>query len=60
VGKEDAAPFMVHYGVTPQGNFEHGTSILHEAHSLAGTAAELKLGEAETRLRLERVRRKLG
>ena len=34
----DAAWFQYRYGVTPEGNFEHGTSILHEAHSIEETA----------------------
>ncbi len=55
-GKEDATPFMFRYGVSPKGNFEHGTSILHEAHSLAETAARFKLSESELRPKLERAR----
>ena len=58
-GREDAAPFMFRYGVTPQGNFEHGTSILHEAHTLDETAANFKLPAAEARQKIERVRQAL-
>ncbi|MEK7329715.1 MAG: thioredoxin domain-containing protein, partial [Candidatus Eisenbacteria bacterium] len=58
-GREDAAPFMFRYGVTPQGNFEHGTSILHEAHTLDETAANFKLPAAEARQKIERVRGRL-
>jgi uncharacterized protein YyaL (SSP411 family) len=58
-GAEDARPFLHRYGVTSGGNFEHGTSILHEAHTLAETAAAMQLSEAEVRARIERVREKL-
>jgi hypothetical protein len=58
-GQEDAAPFMFRYGVTSPGNFEHGTSILHEAHPMDETAAKFKLPEAEARLEIERVRERL-
>ena len=58
-GQEDAAPFMFRYGVTPRGNFEHGTSILHEAHSMEETAARFKLAEPEAELRIGRARERL-
>ena len=58
-GAEDARPFLHRYGVTNGSNFEHGTSILHEAHTLAETAAATQLSEAEVRARIERVRHKL-
>ena len=58
-GPADASAFMVRYGVTAQGNFEHGTSILHEARTLAETAAALEIGETEARTRIERARRRL-
>jgi uncharacterized protein len=53
-GADDAAAFMFRYGVTPAGNFEHGTSILHQARTPAETAAELKIDEAEVTRRIER------
>ena len=34
----EAAWFEYRYGVSATGNFEHGTSILHEAHTLEETA----------------------
>jgi len=65
----DLAELVVsHDGVTPGGNFEHGTSILHEARSIEETAsrhglrpdeAAARLGEAHARLleaRSKRVR----
>ena len=36
----DAALFRAHYGVTERGNFEHQTSILHEARTLEAVAAD--------------------
>ncbi len=32
LGDEAAPRFARHYGVTQRGNFEHGTTVLHEAH----------------------------
>ncbi len=58
-GAADARAFMLRYGVTPEGNFEHGASIVHEARTLAEVAADLKLTEAETRARVERAGRAL-
>ncbi len=34
LGKEWGTPFCAYYGVTPQGNFEEGSSVLHIASSL--------------------------
>ncbi len=34
LGKEKGTPFCAYYGVTPQGNFERGTSVLHIVSSL--------------------------
>ena len=59
VGSDDAPTFIFRYGVTRGGNFEHGTSILHEAHSLAETAAETGLSADEARRRIERARQRL-
>jgi uncharacterized protein YyaL (SSP411 family) len=58
-GKQDAAPFMFRYGVTPQGNFEHDATILHEARSIAETATRFKIDEAEARRTIGRVRERL-
>ena len=46
LGEELGRLFGRHYGVTERGNFEHGTTVLHEAHSLAETAAAF--GRTET------------
>jgi len=59
LGAEDAALFARRYGVTPQGNFEHGSSILHEARSLDDLARERRLDEGELRSRLDRARERL-
>ena len=52
LGPADAALFAERYGVSARGNFEHGTGILHEARTLAETAATagLEPGQAEQRL----------
>jgi uncharacterized protein YyaL (SSP411 family) len=34
LGKEKGTPFRAYYGVTPQGNFEGGASVLYEASTL--------------------------
>jgi hypothetical protein len=59
LGPDDAALFGVRYGVTPGGNFEHGTSILHEAEPLEATAGRFGLAVDEAAARLERARAKL-
>ena len=56
LGGEDAALFDYRYGVTPEGNFEHGTTILHEAHSVAETARHAGVPEATVLERLEHAR----
>ena len=46
LGGEDAALFMRYYGVSPEGNFEHGRSILHVENELEGVARFLKVPAA--------------
>jgi uncharacterized protein len=53
---EDAALFATRYDVTENGNFEHGTSALHEAVSLEHTAAAHGLGPDAARGRLDTAR----
>jgi uncharacterized protein YyaL (SSP411 family) len=48
--------FDYHYGVSPEGNFEHGTTILHEAHTVAETARRFGVTEAAAVQRLDRAR----
>jgi len=55
----DARLAAHHWGVTPQGNFEHGASVLHEAHALERSAHALGLDADEARRRLARVRARL-
>jgi hypothetical protein len=52
LGADEARLVGRHFGVTPQGNFEHGASILHEPHALVDTARTFAMtpGEALTRL----------
>src|SRR6185503_2233961 len=65
LGDEDAALIARRYGVLPQGNFEHGASILHEVRSLAdlarGAPTEAGSGKAEAELaaRLDAAKAKL-
>jgi hypothetical protein len=59
LGEADAKAFALRYGVTPQGNFEHGASVLHEAHTLAHVAASLHAPEPEIEARLASARGKL-
>src|SRR5580765_2392248 len=59
LGAEPARVFAHHYGVTEQGNFELGTSVLHEAHPRAETASAFGLSEAATGVALADARAKL-
>src|SRR6185436_11415500 len=56
---EDARLFAFRYGVTPEGNFEHRTSILSEYHTLEEAAAELGIPAEEAERRLQAARAKL-
>jgi hypothetical protein len=58
-GVPDAAPFLARYGVTQEGNFEGGASILHEARTLHDAAAACRITEAEAGARIARARAKL-
>jgi uncharacterized protein YyaL (SSP411 family) len=42
--------FAHHYGVSEHGNFEHGTSVLYEAHPAADADTATRLAEARARL----------
>lgn len=45
---DDASTLFAHrYGVSASGNFEHGTTVLHEAHTLAASARTHGLPDAE-------------
>ncbi|MEO5989737.1 MAG: thioredoxin domain-containing protein [Candidatus Eisenbacteria bacterium] len=59
LGPEDARLIAHRYGITPQGNFEHGTSILFQAHTLEGTAHALGLRPQDAAARLEAARTRL-
>jgi uncharacterized protein YyaL (SSP411 family) len=58
-GEEPGRVFAHHYGVTDEGNFEHGTTVLHEAHTLAETATALGLTEAAAAAALVEARARL-
>jgi hypothetical protein len=49
LGEELGGLFCSHYGLTPEGNFEHGLSIPHEREPVEAVAARrgLETGEAE-------------
>jgi hypothetical protein len=59
LGDDDAALFARRYGVTPQGNFEHGASVLYEGRSVADLARERHLDGHELSARLDASRAKL-
>ncbi len=59
LGKDAAALFAHRYGVTPAGNFEHGTSILSEVQTLEETAQAFRLAPAEAERRLGAARARL-
>ncbi|HYM79855.1 MAG TPA: thioredoxin domain-containing protein [Candidatus Limnocylindria bacterium] len=59
LGSEDAALVIHHYGVTPEGNFEHGTTILNEVHARAETARRFALAPEALAARLSSARSKL-
>jgi len=59
LGPDDATLVTRRYGVTPQGNFEHGTSILHEVRSLEILARERRIAEPELEARLAAARTQL-
>ncbi len=50
LGEDAARLFAHHYGVTEQGNFEHGSSVLHEAHPAADADTASRLADARRRL----------
>ncbi len=59
LGDDDAALVVHAYGVTPQGNFEHGQSILHRVHDDAGSAKRFGLGATDVARRLATARERL-
>ncbi len=59
LGAADADLFAFHYGVDAHGNFEHGTTVLHEAHEVADDVTAARLASMRARLlaaRSQRVR----
>ena len=59
LGPEDARWFAERYGVTPAGNFEHGSSILHEARASQAVAREAGIAPEELERSLARSRERL-
>ncbi len=59
LGDEDARLFNAFYGVSEQGNFERGTSVLHAPASAAEVAQRLGVSEDRLRSALEQGRRVL-
>jgi uncharacterized protein len=59
LGRQEAGLFCNVYGVATGGNFEGGSSILHLDRSVFKVAAELRMDEAELRLRLASCRARL-
>jgi uncharacterized protein len=59
LGPAEAELFAGAYGVTPEGNWEHGVSVLYRAQSLTQAAAAAQVPEREAAARLERSRARL-
>jgi len=59
LGPKAGLAFCRYYGVTPEGNFEHATSILHRTQSLAECAKLLGREPAEVEVELAASRTKL-
>ncbi|MGH7820391.1 MAG: thioredoxin domain-containing protein, partial [Candidatus Binatia bacterium] len=59
LGPKRASWFNAYYGVTKEGNFEHGTSILHVAATLEEIAKRFGKEPDELRAELERAREQL-
>ena len=59
LGEQAGARFAHRYGVSEHGNFEHGTTVLHEAHTLAETAGAFGLTEAAAEAALAEARARL-
>jgi hypothetical protein len=59
LGAADAPLFDHVYGVTPAGNFEHGASVLHLAHTVAEAARRFGLPGDEAARRLDSARARL-
>jgi len=59
VGEEDAAHLMRYYGIVPQGNFEHGRSLLHVQEDIGFVARQGQIGEADLRRIIQEGREKL-
>jgi uncharacterized protein YyaL (SSP411 family) len=55
---DEARVFMLRYGVTEAGNFEHGTTVLHLARSLSGIVEEA--GASRAPLSIEQVSENLA
>ncbi|MFM8559475.1 MAG: thioredoxin domain-containing protein, partial [bacterium] len=57
LGAADGALFAHHYGVTAHGNFEHGTTVLHEVHPPDDPATASRLAALRARVLAARERR---
>ncbi len=59
LGKEKGAPFCAYYGITPQGNFEGGSSVLNIDSSLEETSQSYGISVPELKEELEEGRKRL-
>jgi uncharacterized protein YyaL (SSP411 family) len=59
LGPEDAAVAARRFGVTPDGNFEHGATVLWLAATVDDVAKACGLAKAETERKLESIRQRL-
>ncbi|HEY3266550.1 MAG TPA: thioredoxin domain-containing protein [Armatimonadota bacterium] len=53
LGAESAAPVAAYFGMTPDGNFEHGLNVLHISMTVAELAAKFGVSEDEARRNLQ-------
>jgi uncharacterized protein YyaL (SSP411 family) len=59
LGKDAGTPFCAYYGVTPQGNFEGGTSVLHIASTLEKVSELYGIPRSDLETLLQEGRKKL-
>ncbi|MCX8117960.1 MAG: thioredoxin domain-containing protein [Desulfobacterota bacterium] len=59
LGREEGTAFCAYYGVTPQGNFEGGRSVLHVSHPLEKVSELYSIPVEELEILLREGRKKL-
>ena len=59
LGEKDAEFAITAFGITLEGNFESGTTVLHFPGSVEKLAKKLGVNEAEFNVRIDKIRKKL-